>query len=410
MRLFLLCTLAAVILTTITTVKGQSDWPQWRGVNRDARTASLKRPWPKELKQEWQVPVGEGHSTPVVANGRIYLFARQEDQEVILSLDAKTGQQIWRSAQPIAYEMHQAAKAHGKGPKSTPVITRNSVCTLGITGVLSCHDLRTGNLKWRHEFSKQYPKTSPLYGTAMSPIVDGNLLIAHVGGPDKGALIAFDTETGAVKWSNDFDGPAYASPILATLAGTKQVVTFTQKSFVGVNPQNGQLLWSMPAKSAYDENSVSPVAYKDMLILAKEGAGLFAVRVERREGKLVPQEVWTNNTLLYMSSPVIEGNVVYGFSSLNKGQFFAINADTGKTIWKGPGRTGENAAIVNLGGKELLLLTNDAKLSVLPVNTSEFAPSVQYTVANTETWAHPVVSADRILIKDLTTLRSYTLR
>jgi outer membrane protein assembly factor BamB len=102
--------------------------------------------------------------------------------------------------------------------------------------------------------------------------------------------------------------------------------------------------------------------------------------------------------------------VVYGFSSLNKGQFFAINADTGKTIWRGPGRSGENAAIVNLGGKELLLLTNDAKLIVLPVNTSEFAPSVQYSVASTETWAHPVVHGDRILIKDLTTLRSYTLR
>ena len=282
MRRFIFTILAAVFFTAATAAKGQADWPQWRGVKRDARTTALTSPWPKELKQQWQVPVGIGHSTPVVADGRIYVFARQEDQEVLLALDSKTGKQIWRAAQPIAYEMHQAAKAHGKGPKSTPIIAKNSVCTLGISGVLSCHDLRTGNLKWRHEFSKQYPKTSPLFGTAMSPIVDGNLLIAHVGGHDKGALTAFDIETGEVKWSNDFDGPAYASPIVATLAGTKQVITFTQKNFVGVNAQNGQLLWSIPAKSQYDENAVSPIAYKDMVIFPREEASM------RSQGRVQP--------------------------------------------------------------------------------------------------------------------------
>lgn len=164
------------------------DSPQWRGPNRDGIVGGISIPqaWPKTLKEEWKVTVGVGHSTPVVADGGIFVFARQGEEEVLLSLDAATGKEIWKSSEPIAYEMHEAARGHGKGPKSTPVIYKGSVYTLGISGVLSSHDARTGKLKWRQEFSKQYPKTSPLFGTSMSPVIDSGLLIAHVGGHDNG--------------------------------------------------------------------------------------------------------------------------------------------------------------------------------------------------------------------------------
>lgn len=404
-------TLALLAAVTISASNLYADWPQWRGPGRDGRTTAPSSAWPTELKEEWTITVGVGHSTPVVVDGKIYVFARQQEQEVLLCLDALTGKELWRSAQPISYEMNPAATGHGKGPKSTPVVSNGNVFTLGITGVLSCHDAGTGKLKWRKEFSKLYPQTSPLYGTAMSPIIEGNLLIAHVGGHDKGALTAFDTETGEVKWFNDLDGPAYASPIIVTLAGVRQLVTFTQKQFVGVDVEKGQLLWSLPAKSTYDTNSVTAVSYKDMLIFAREDQGLTAIRLENRGNKITPREIWTSrDNNLYLSSPVLESNVLFGFSVLKKGQFFALDADTGKTLWQGPGRAGENGAILNLGGKELLLLTNDAQLIVIPINNKEYRPTVQYTVANSETWAHPVVLGNRILIKDQTTLRSLALR
>jgi outer membrane protein assembly factor BamB len=387
------------------------DWPQWRGPNRDGSAPALSSKWPKSLNEQWKVTVGVGHASPVVADGKIYVFARQGEEETLLSLDAATGKEIWRSSQPISYTMHPAATGHGKGPKSTPVIYRGNVFTLGISGVLSAHDAQTGKLKWRHEFSKQYPNTSPLYGTAMSPLVENGLVIAHVGGPDKGALTAFDAETGAVKWSNDLDGPAYASPIIVKLAGLRQVVTFMQKDFVGVDAATGKLLWKLPAKTEYDENSVTPISYKDMLIFSRETQGLFAIRLVKQGGMIVPQEVWNNKeNLLYLSTPVLQGNTLFGFSMLKKGQFFALDADTGKTLWQGPGRMGENAAILNAGGSVFLALTNEANLIVLPVNAKEYVPTVQYTVANSPTWAHPVVSGNRILIKDETTLRSLTLQ
>jgi outer membrane protein assembly factor BamB len=401
--------LIGMLLASSGVAMAVADWPQWRGPNRDGLVsgASIPRTWPKELKQEWKVNVGVGHSSPVVANGRVYIFARQAEEEVLHCLDSATGKEIWRTDQEIAYEMHNAARAHGKGPKSTPVLHGGNVCTLGISGVLSCYDTRTGNLKWRHEFSQQYPKTSPLFGTAMSPLVVNGQLIAHVGGHNKGALMAFDAETGTIKWTNETDGPAYSSPIVVNLAGTRQVVTFMQKDFVGVDAASGKLLWKLPAKSQYDENSATPIVYKDMLILSREEQGLEAIRLMKQGPEIVPVPVWNNkDTQLYMNTPVLQGKLIMGLSAKNKGQFFAIDADTGKTLWLGPGRAAENAAILNLGNKVLLMLTNEAKLMVLPASAKNFAPVAEYTVAESPTWAHPLVIGNRILIKDETTLRS----
>jgi outer membrane protein assembly factor BamB len=243
----------------------------------------------------------------------------------------------------------------------------------------------------------------------MSPVIDRGLLIAHVGGPDKGALTAFDAATGEVKWAYDADGPAYASPIVVTLVGERQVVTFTQKEFIGVAAASGKLLWKLPAKSSYDENAVTPVAYKDLLIFSREGKGITAVRLLKQGQEITTQEVWNNlENQLYLSTPVLQGNLLVGMTARNKGQVFAIDADTGKTLWQSAGRMGENMALLN-AGKVLLLLTNDARLVVLPSNAKEYKPVAEYTVASSPTWAHPVVMGNRILVKDETTLTALVI-
>jgi outer membrane protein assembly factor BamB len=404
--------LPAILCFMATTMGAMGDWPQWRGPNRDGKVINAFVPaaWPKALTEEWKVPVGIGHASPIESNGRIYVFARQGEEEVLLCLDSVTGKEIWRSSQPISYQMHPAAAGHGKGPKSTPVISNGTVFTFGISGVLSAHDAGSGKLKWRNEFSKEYGKTSPLFGTAMSPLVDNGVLIAHVGGHDQGALTAFDAETGAVKWANKFDGPAYASPIIVTLAGTRQIVTFSQKDLIGVDFATGKLLWKLPSKTQYDENSNSVVAYKDLLIFSTEQEGLTAIRLAKQGAETVPQQVWTNKEAgLYLSTPVLQDGTLYGMTHYQKGQFFAVNADTGKFVWQSPGRMGENAAFLNLDGKVLLVLTNDANLIVQPVAAKTYAPVVQYTAAKSPTWAHPLVLGKRILIKDETTLASLVM-
>jgi outer membrane protein assembly factor BamB len=387
----------------------RADWPQWRGPNRDGLVKNVTVPavWPRTLKEEWKVPVGVGHASPVEANGKIYVFTRQGEEEVLLCLDAVTGKEVWRSSQIVSYEPHEAARAHGKGPKSTPAVSNGTVYTLGISGVLSAHDANTGKLKWRREFSKEYSKTSPMFGTAMSPLVDSGLVIAHVGGQDKGALTAFDAQTGATKWSNALDGPAYASPIIVTLAGARQIVTFVQKALVGVDFATGKLLWNLPSKTQYDENINTVLSYKDMLIFSRESQGLSAIRLTKPGTEIVPEQVWVNKEAeLYMSTPVLQGKTVFGMTARQKGQFFAVDAETGKTVWQSPGRMGENAAVLNLADKAILFLTNDAKLIVQAADGKTYSPVAEYTVAPSPTWAHPLVIGKRILIKDETTLIS----
>lgn len=179
------------------------EWPQWRGPNRDGVVASFTAPkvWPEKLKTIWKVQAGIGHSSPVVVGRRVYLHSRQEENEVVSCFDLDTGKQLWRDSYPTPYMMNPAAVTHGKGPKSTPVVYNNKLYTLGISGILSCYDDTTGKLRWRREFSNTTKGTSPLFGTAMSPIVDRGLLIAHVGGHDSGALTAFDANTGELRWS-----------------------------------------------------------------------------------------------------------------------------------------------------------------------------------------------------------------
>ena len=389
-----------------------ADWPQWRGSDRDGVTRDFTAPtaWPATLKETWKVTVGEGHSSPVTSEGRIYVLARQGEDEVVLCLEAPTGKQLWRASYPAPYTMNPAATGHGKGPKSTPVISGGRLLTFGINGVLSCFDARDGKLHWRKEFSKQYPSTSPLYGTAMSPIVVNGLCVVHVGGHDKGALTAFDVETGTVKWANGDDGPAYSSPALTTLVGEQQLVTYTQNNIVGISTSSGKLLWRMANKVPYDVNSVSPVIYKDLVIVSIYEKGVGAFRLSKQGGQLVPQEVWRNAVYeSYMNTPVLAGNRLAGFSYKKKGQFFCLNADTGKTLWESSGRMGENAAILN--ARDLFLfLTDEAKLFVLKTSATSFSPLKEYEVAKSPTWAHPVLLGNRILVKDKTTLAALSFQ
>ena len=164
------------------------------------------------------------------------------------------------------------------------------IYTFGIGGILSCFDANTGKPQWRKEFG------SPTSASAMSPVVDRGLLIAHVGTKDKGALTAFDAQTGAEKWSWKGDGPAYASPIVVELGGTRQVVTQSQKNIVGVAAATGQLLWRIPFTTAYDQNIVTPVLYRDTLIFSGLGNGTIGVKVIKRGANGAPRQSGTTKT------------------------------------------------------------------------------------------------------------------
>ena len=382
------------------------DWPQWRGPRRDGALPSFQEPkaWPQKLTKKWKIPIGLGHSSPIYAAGRIYVFSRQEGSEVISSVNPDNGKMFWSQSYAAPYKMNPAAEKHGEGPKSTPVFAGGKLYTLGISGILSCLDAETGEVRWRKEFSKQFQQTSPLYGTAMSPVVDNGMLIAHVGGNDSGALIAFDADSGDVKWTWKGDGPGYASPIVAAPSGVRQVVTQTQQNVIGVDQASGELLWQIPLSTPYVQNIVTPIFFRSTLIYSGLSNGIKAAAVVRSRGAWSTREMWSNQDVsMYMSSPVLSGNLLFGFSHKNKGQFFCLEANTGETKWLGDPRQGDNAAIIQLG-QRLLLLKDDGELIVAQVSVKGFEPLRRYKVADSPTWAHPLPLEKGIVIKDADSL------
>lgn len=193
----------AVLLWLGTTATARAeDWPQWRGPQRNGHTpASLPITWPDALQLLWRVPIGTGHASPIVIGDSVYVHTRIDEREIAACLDLTTGTTLWQQDLAVAYTINSAAYGHGKGPKSTPLVQGDLLYTFGIAGVLSCYDRHSGALQWRYDPAGEFSPTSPLYGTATSPLYTDGLLIAHVGGHEDGALRAFDAQTGAVRWS-----------------------------------------------------------------------------------------------------------------------------------------------------------------------------------------------------------------
>jgi outer membrane protein assembly factor BamB len=387
-------------LTCLLTIAWAEDWPQWRGPNRDGVAANFAEPkaWPEKLTLKWKVTVGQGHSSPVVSGGKIYIHTRQGDREVVSALRPEDGTTIWQEGYSAPYTMNPAATSHGKGVKSTPVVGDGRIFTFGINGTLSAFDANTGKPQWRKEFG------SPDFGVATSPVFDRGLVIVHVGGNTPGALTAFDAATGAEKWSWKGDGPAYASPIIVDLAGTRQVVTQSRDNIIGVSAATGELFWKIPFKTVYTQNIVTPAVYHDTLIFTGIGNPIMGVKLLKQGAAWTTQTIWTNKDIsMYMSSPVVSGDLLYGFSERKRGQFFCLKPGDGTTVWTSEGRQADNAAIV-AAGSVLLLLTPDATLTVARQTGKSFDVLRKYTVADSPTWAHPVVMGRGILIKDANTL------
>jgi outer membrane protein assembly factor BamB len=385
-----------------------TDVTQWRGANRDGIVGGFMPPatWPETLTQRWKIDVGTGYATPLVVGNRLYVFSRQGDDEVMSAVDAASGKVLWRTAYAAPFEMNSAAKGHGPGPKSTPVFANGRLYAIGMSGIVTAYDAASGKQLWQ----KPGSMPAPMYTThAFSPVIEGGLVIFHVGGHDKGALTAFDVNTGAVRWSWNGDGPGYGSPIVAEFGGVRQVVTITQAKVVGVDAVKGTLLWERPFASSNFTNSITPVQSGQTVIIRNNVGAVTALTIARRNNQWVAEPAWESPDLPgRLSNTVLDGDVMFGLTARNMGQYFAMDVKTGKTLWTSEGRQAGNIGLLR-AGNVLLSLENDGELVVFSTNRAAFQPLKRYKVADTETWALPAVSGNRIFVKDVTTLALWTV-
>ena len=442
-RLTLIAALAAFLICQTSSAQ---DWPQWRGPNRDGKVAGFKAPamWPKELTQQWKVVVGDGVATPALVGDKLYVFTRQEGQEILRCLDAKSGKELWQDQEKYKANAPSGGASGFPGPRSSPTVAAGNVITLGASGILSCLDATSGKLLWRND---DFRDSVPQFFTSSSPIVVDKLCIAQLGSDRRGGgIFAFDLETGDEKWKWTEDGPAYGSPILMTIGDTKAVVTVTAGKLVALNAAHGDLLWQVRySQGRY--NAATPIAVDQTLIYAGPGPGITAESLAKEGDSLAAKELWRNeeNSVMF-NTPVVRDGLVFGLS--NNNALFCVNAETGKSQWSaplggspsgglprgegaprpeggpraegqrpeggqrpGPGRGGPRRGFGGGGGRGgygsvvdagsvLVALSPAGQLVVFEPSGTEYKQLASYKVADGNTYAHPVVTSQGIYVKD----------
>jgi outer membrane protein assembly factor BamB len=426
------------------------DWPQWRGPNRDGKPTGFTAPaaWPKELKQNWRVDVGLGDATPALVAGKLYAFGRKDANEVVTCIDATNGKVLWTSSYPADYVVTGAPRDH-PGPRSSPVVADGKVCTLGVGGILSCFDAATSKLLWRKQSEADYLNTPYHFETSMSPIVVDGLCIVYVGGtppnpnagqrgdrgrgpeagrgPDggrgpeagrgantqpsaptgKGAIVAFDLATGQAKWKCDCNAPTPASPVVATLAGVKQIVTLGSNRAVGVSLVDHSLLWQFP----FNESPTTPVIDGETVIITGQGKGTIGLKISRTGDKFTAEQAWANTgaqAAASFTTPVLRDNMLFGYTA---SKLSCLSAKDGTLLWADTVARGRSTAIVDAGSC-LVALALSGDLLVYQPSDKQYTEIAKYKVSDpadpkAEIWAHPVLSGKTIFVKDKTSVTSW---
>jgi outer membrane protein assembly factor BamB len=390
--------LLSYAVVTIGATAFAQDWPQWRGAHRDAKASGFNAPktWPKELAQKWKVTVGSGDATPALVGDKLYVFSRQENEEVLRCLDAASGKELWQDKYAVDALTGPDSSVHS-GPRSSPVVAGGKVITLGVFGALSCLDAATGKVNWR---KNDFPGAWPRFHTAMSPIIVDNLCIAQLGKESDGAMVAYDLASGEQKWKWTGEGPGYASPVLLTVGDTKMIITETSKSIVGVAVNDGKLLWQAPyAPQGMAYNAATPIVDGQTVIFCGQGRGARAVKIEKQGDTFAAKELWSNpENSVQFNTPVLKNGLLFGLSQ--RGNFFCINAETGKTAWSDPvGGRGGFGSVVD-AGSILLALNSKSQLTAFEPSDKEYNEVASLKLSDKQTYAYPVLAGNRLFVKD----------
>ena len=394
------------------------DWNQWRGPHRDGVVEAECGPadWERDVERVWTSDVGAGHSSPVVADGRVFTLTRVDGSEVVTAIELESGSVAWQRDYPVEIGVNPYAQGHGRWPRSTPLAVEGRLFTFGADATLSAWDAATGELVWRHVRDGGVDTSELFCATSMSPLFDAGRLFVHVGDDSAGALVAYRAADGQELWRTELEGPGYASPVRCDLGGVPQLVTLTMSRVVAVALDDGELLWSAPFEDEWNENIVTP-------IVDDRGIAVAGVRSGMRWLRPVPPEPtedddassawsveteWINRRAgLYMSSPVLDGDTLYGFSKERRGQLIAVSIADGEILWTQQ-EPADNASLVRVG-ERLVVLTTAGELMVGVPTEAGWTLEQRYEVASSATWAHPVLLPDGFLVKDASELVRWRL-
>lgn len=397
---FVACLLAAAQLSA-------EDWPQFLGPGRNGVYTGPLQPWNAQgPRVVWRKTVGAGFSGPVVVQGRVILFHRLGNEEIIDSIDARTGTAQWRYSYPTAY---RDDFGFDEGPRAVPVVVNGVIYTFGAEGQLHAIDLAKGTRIWSEDTRARFKVAKGFFGAAGSPLVEDGRVIANVGGPDAG-IVAFDARTGRVLWTATGDEASYSSGVSATFGGRKEAIFLTRAGLVSVDPATGTVIFQRPwrARMAASVNVASPLIIGDLLFISAEyGPGATVFRVD---GSMLTQ-LWASDDVLtnHYATSVHRDGVLYGFHGRQEfGQSFrAAELRTGKVLWN---VDGIRAGTVTLAGDRLVILRENGQLILAAASPDAYSPLAQAQILSGTVRAYPALADGFFYARNDNTLICLDLR
>jgi outer membrane protein assembly factor BamB len=379
------------------------DSPEFLGQGRRGMVAGprLARDWsshpPREL---WRRPIGAAWSSFAIVGNYAVTQEQRGDNELVVCYELSTGKPVWYHADKVRFEEVLA----GVGPRSTPTVVDGRVYTLGAVGLLNCLDGATGKCLWSHDVAAENgadtPERKPEWGKSCSPLVVDNAVVVSAGGPDGHSLVAYDKETGQELWHAGDAPSSYSSPLLATLAGRRQIVIVNRMNVEGHDPADGHILWQydwpMP-----NPKCAEPLVIGDDTVLVSAGYGLGSALlriVPGSDGNYTVEQLWADRNLRNLKSKfanmVLRDGYIY---ALDDGVLCCIEAETGKRRWRG-GRY-QHGQLLLVG--ELLLVVGEAgELALVETNPKSFVELGRITALTAKTWNNPAISGRRLLVRN----------
>ena len=380
----------------------QPDWAQWAGPSRDWKVpnAGLAEGWPEAGPEElWRRPLGEGYSGIAMVDGRLFTMTRRDAQEVVVALDATTGDTLWEHAYD-APRVGRMDVSEGAGPHAAPLIAGGRVFTIGATGLMRALDLDTGELRWSQDLWGGLSGTFRPRGYSSSPMAHGDTVIALVGGTGR-SVVAFRQDSGEIAWQGgDFDN-GHASPIVIDVDGQEQVVAFMASEVAGIETSSGRTLWSVPHTTSYELNISTPVWGPDNVLLVSSAysGGSRAMRLSRDVDGTVAEELWfTNRMRVHFGTIVRLGELAYG-SSGDFGPAFlcALDVSTGEVLWQD--RSFSKASFVYAGDR-LVVLDEDGTLALAALGPEGVEIIDQTQIFDARAWTAPTLVGTRLYARN----------
>jgi outer membrane protein assembly factor BamB len=381
-----------------------ASFPQFLGPGRDGVVPGIEfgRPdWradPPELV--WEREVGLGWSGFVVASGRAVTHEQRGDQEVVTCYDLATGDIVWSHANEARF----AESMSGVGPRACPVIDGDLVFAAGATGILDCLKLSSGELVWSRQVVE--PGRNIQWGKSSAPLVLDGLVVATGGTGPGPALLAFSRDSGEPVWESGEWGASYSSPVVATLAGQRQIVAVHDDRVAGHDPGDGAVLWEFGWPGRFPRVGQPVVVGADrVLVTAGYGHGATLIEVGMSAGGMSARQLWYSNKLkTKFSSAVVRDGFAYG---LDEGRLACIDLSDGSRVWRGEKfGYGQNLLV----GELVLVQAESGDVALVAASPERFEEVTRFSALAGKSWNPPALAGDFLVVRNAERAASYRWR